>query len=415
MRFRQLILLKKISLLAGCFFLFTFSVHAQQPFYADSLFQKAIFLSQSKDYNQSRELCKIILVTYPGYIDATILISQTFAWQNLFDSARTYIAPVLSTKPIRSDAYETAANIELWDGNYQKSIDYCNAALQDYPNSELFLFKKAKALSQLQEYQQAIAILEKLIVDHPDFSEAITLLQSIKDLSLKNKLKIEYQNTSFNPSFIPFHFGMIEYEYKAKNGTYLARVNYANRNNLNRYQAEIDAYSKLSKKTSAYINLGFSQGDLFPYSRFGIELYQGLPKQFEISAGIRMLYFSKKPYIIYTGSFGKYFGKYWASFRPFILDKSIGLEVTGILQLRRYFAFSDEFVTLSLIKGSIPYVQYFAQDLNRLDSYKIGIDGQRRLKNNFLVGGGFTYEYEEYYSNLFRNRFVFTVNIAKKF
>ena len=92
-------------------------------------------------------------------------------------------------------------------------------------------------------------------------------------------------------------------------------------------QIEIDLYPKITKWNYLYLSYGYSNSVLFPLHRVGFEIYQKLPKSFELSAGFRFLQFESttltntdtlKNIMIFTGSLGKYYKNFWFSFRPFL-------------------------------------------------------------------------------------------------
>ncbi len=163
----------------------------------------------------------------------------------------------------------------------------------------------------------------------------------------------------------------------------------------------------------AYINLGYSPFKVFPEYRLGGELYKNLVYGFEISGGVRYLNFSTSDVLIYTGSLGKYFKDYWLAFRPFLTSMSSGHSISGVLFFRNYFIDSDNYVGFLLGYGSSPVDVIFLEDIERRNSFKTGIEIQRKIAHVLLINLRFRYEREEFREDWFGNRFIFELDLGK--
>ena len=108
----------------------------------------------------------------------------------------------------------------------------------------------------------------------------------IEEVKTADKVLLIYNTDFFNDDTKQWHFSSIEYQMKENFGTFIPRINFANRFSNSEFQFEADAYILFSQKTYLYFNTGFSEGKVFPKGRAGIEFYQVLPNDFELSAGI---------------------------------------------------------------------------------------------------------------------------------
>lgn len=171
----------------------------------------------------------------------------------------------------------------------------------------------------------------------------------------RKEAKVKYGYDHFNrgeEDFGPWHLASFDLSKKLKWGTVIGRINYANRNftsiSKSGPQFEIDLYPKITKGFYAYVNGGYSSSSVFPKYRFGGELYKSLPSGFEISAGARYLDFSTAKVLIYTGNLGKYYKNYLFSLRPFVTSKTSGIDISGILLIRKYQNNPRNYISLLL-------------------------------------------------------------------
>lgn len=238
----------------------------------------------------------------------------------------------------------------------------------------------------------------------------------IEEVKTADKVLLIYNTDFFNDDTKQWHFSSIEYQMKENFGTFIPRINFANRFSNSEFQFEADAYILFSQKTYLFLNTGFSEGKVFPKGRAGIEFYQVLPNDFELSAGYRYLYFSPNKVNIYTGSLGYYFGDYWISFRPFFVDES-GNETksTFTLTARRYFIDSENYLTLKTGFGSYPISGNTQADFFRNDSKFFGVDYQFYIFEKTTIQVGFLFENEELSINRSRNRYNFLLAFQKIF
>jgi len=205
-------------------------------------------------------------------------------------------------------------------------------------------------------------------------------------------------------------------------GTVIARLNFANRFGKQGTQFEMDAYPSIRKGMYAYINAGYSKNSLFPLTRFGFELYQKLPKGFEISGGFRYLNFDSisalkfdsSAVIIFTGSIGKYYGNYWFSVRPYLTPGKQGLSKSVSLSIRKYFSRPENYLSLAMGTGYSPdnrLKELYQTGNYYLQSQSISIDCQQLISKRFLMVCGIAFANEENYPGIFRNRYSMNIGL----
>jgi YaiO family outer membrane protein len=190
--------------------------------------------------------------------------------------------------------------------------------------------------------------------------------------------------------------------YRTGIGPVIARMNYAERFGLVGRQFEADAYPSVGEGKYLYLNLGWSNQDLFPQWRSGAEFYTNLPNAYEASIGYRQLRFDGAPVTLFTGTVGKYTGNYWLSLRPFVQWKRSGTSLSGSLTGRRYFETSEEYIGARIGAGSAPADQYTITELARTGSFSADVHGSTKLAQR--VYGTWTIGWEREQLALDRDR-----------
>ncbi len=294
--------------------------------------------------------------------------------------------------------------------------------LKKDPGHGEFLYKKAQICESQGNYEEAsknIYLLLKMDSGHTDAQELLNRIQFSTQLF---EAKVRYGYDHFKrgeEDFGPWHMGSFDLSKKLEWVTVIGRVNYADRNfgslSKSGAQFEIDLYPSITKGFYAYVSGGYSSSSVFPKYRLGGELYKSLPSGFEISAGARYLDFSTVSVLIYTGNLGKYYKNYWFSLRPFITSKTSGIDISGILLIRKYQNKLGNYITLLLGIGSSPIELFFLEDIERLNSYKIGLEITQKVSRSLLIEIHIRFEREEFQTGKFGNRYALSFSLQQTF
>lgn len=97
----------------------------------------------------------------------------------------------------------------------------------------------------------------------------------------------EYNYVYFHGDLDPWQMAALSLGNRGTRGTFIGRVNLAQRFGEQGAQVELDVYPRLSEKLYAFLNIGYSGADIFPEWRSGAELFAALPDAWEASAGYR--------------------------------------------------------------------------------------------------------------------------------
>ena len=392
---------------------------AQTQLSSDELFQQARTAAfENKNYKLATELSKKALMISPDYADIRIFLGRVYTWWNKPDSASECFEKVLNEHPENEDAASAFADLTYWNEEPERSLAICENALVFHPQSKTLLLKKSKTLIELKRYTEANASLAFLLKIAPKNAEARSLLEKIKDESAKNKISLNYDFATFDKQFDdPWHIVSLDYSRSTKAGSFIGRVNYANRFKTDALQFEADAYPRISKTFYSYVNGGISdKSGVFPQYRAGFSLYANLPKSFEAEAGLRYLYFSDATWI-YTGSVGKYLKNYWFNFRTYITPGKESVSNSYSLTTRYYFKETNYF-GLGLGTGISPdetanNIQL--ANLYKLKSYRISADYRNTFNKLNSILFSFSLIQQEYLPKITGNEYLFSVGYQRRF
>ena len=294
---------------------------AQEIEDADSYFLQAQQLAFDGDWEAARDSLNHLLRLHPEYTDAEVLLAKTFSWGGDYERARIALNKVTSSERDEREIWLAAINNEIYADNLNIALGLAN-----------------KALGYLGDDREIEELRNKLIeqITLPNQIQE-TLKEENREEVHKNSISISSNIEAFDRVFGPMYQTSIALEHKTKIGKIIPKFNMSRRFDSNGWQAEIDAYPKISKKSYLYLNYGFSNSVLFPDHRVGAELFNELPNAFEASLGVRHMRFFETNATLLTGSFGMYRGNYFLTTRPFVAFRNDGqLGFAGSFLARKY-------------------------------------------------------------------------------
>ncbi len=382
-------------------------------------YQEAKDLAYSGQRQKAREVCRKIL-SKDFDSDVAVLMARTFAWDGKYDSARVVITAVLKLYPTHWDALDAISDVQYWDEKYAEAISYCDIALEKDAKDEHFMFKKAKILNAMGQYNQAVNLLEELLKNNPANAEARNKLTNIRLDQMKNRIRLTYTYDGFEKKSNkdPWHLAALSYGRKTSFGTVIGRVNWAERFGSKGLQYETDAYPSISENNYAYLNFGYSNLSIFPKFRAGAEWYHSFPKAFEGSLGTRALFFTNSDTYMFTGTVGKYVGNYWISLRSFVTPSSTGTSASGSIQARRYFSDPEDYIGLRLGYGISPDDRSYGDGSSSyltLKSQSIRMEYNHIFKRIWTINVGAALSNEEFPAIGYVLNYSFDFGIGRSF
>ena len=401
------------------------ALHAQEKTIPEQ-FQKARQLAFDQKTQKAREICYDILSKAPDYHDARVLAGRTLIWDGMQDSARKELKLVYEQMPKHYDCLQALIDLERWDGNFSKALEYANEGAKYYPNNQKMVFKKAEILHQLAKDEMASQTLEYLLTINPAHKEGNMLYKELNPGLVKQAGLVHRFNFFRKPWIKRWHVTSARADLNLKNTLLIGMINYgrlvgslppslAGSNNAG-FQYWLDAYPRLSPSDYLYLNFAYSGSPLFPEQRYGAEWFHNFDNGVELSGGLRGFNL-EEPLFIYTGSLGLYYRRYWFAFRAWINPGERLTSQTYTLRARRYLATSDDYVGMKLEYGSSPeslaYVIDF-EEINRLNTLGFHLEYQENIKH-WLFKLELIYRDEEYREDHFRDHISTELHIMYQF
>lgn len=359
---------------------------------ADASYFVARELAFAGHHISARDTLKQILKRYPDYADVRSLLAKTYSWDAQYDEARSHLNKITSVDRQNKEAWIAAVKNEIYAKNLNIALGLTNKALIYLPNDEELTTLKTR-------------LKEELLASYNNASGPLNTAEkdTLEMKGFNNQMALYNAFDVFDVVYDPMIYSGIEYTRLTEAGKLIPRINYANRFDIHGLQYEMDFYPELSKMFYGYLNYGYSDSEIFPTHRVGVELYSNLPKSKEASLGIRYLNFLEQQTTIYTGSFGLYKGNYYASLRAYVTpsaESSTG--VSGQLTGRKYLASRDQYIGLILSMGFIPELKQLsanntllAETLLFIDSQQLQLEYQftgKSLSNLFKAHLGLTHQ-----------------------
>lgn len=404
-------MLKSIPILLffsfGCLYVFS----QTKSISSDELLQLARHAAfDKKDYTTAKAYLYSALAQSPNYSDVRIFLGRIFSWTSNYDSASICFSYVLKNNPDNEDAAIAYTDLNYWNDKNDRALTICNNALKYHPQSQEILLRKTKILLAQKKFSEANSIIQSLLSINKNNTQAREIADAIKDQSSKNKIGISYDYTSFDKQFNnPWHLTSVSYYRNTKLGTVIGRINYANRFAENGWQAEMEAYPKISKTFYSYVNAGYSDNiGVFPHWRAGYSLYANLPKSYEAELGFRYLNFSAAPIWIYTAYLGKYYKSWLFGSRVYITPGQNGSAVSSsyALNANYYLSDADNFWSATIGYGISPDDNVNSIQFNQLlKTYKALLIYQTKISKFNILYFNMGWYYQEYLPQTWGNQF----------
>ncbi len=374
---------------------------------ADELFDKADKEAKAGNWKQARQYCRETIVEDPTnyYYKSSLLIAQTFAWENRFDSARIVTQQLHSSYPNNKDILELMVNIEIWNRKYPVALTQVEKALSMYPRDTVFLYKKAWIQYLAKDYKGALRTLNSLFEVNPNHEEGNELYKTImENHRYKDYVFLEDYFEYFKEPYLSRKLittaGLSKW---TRYGTYTVRINMGEElpyDNPLAFQYEVDAYQQLFPTNYLYLDYAYSKNSFFPKHRGAIEFFQRLPCGFEASIGARFLYWTDFTWI-YTGSISWLHNKNYLAFRPFFNYANSRWIDSYSLTYRRYFSEKEDYIYAMVGLGSYSddFMQLNPNVGNAYNSYMAQIGILKFITVRWFFQASLGYAHDDGYRN----------------
>jgi len=382
----------------------------------DSLMQSARQKAEQKDYPQAITLVTELSRQQPENKDYSLYLGQLYYWSSAYQTARDILIPLADPNTGNAEAFNLLIRVYFQLEQYNDVVERSEKGKTIFPSHlSFYLFQQALALEKLNQDHQALVILSQIDGESTNSKDA----QYLKTQILKkqnNIISAGYLNTSFSqPGFAPWHLAHIDYLRKSAHVAWGGRFNYGHLFGGSAAQIELIAYPKLSRRSYLDLNAGYSAAErIFPLWRFGAEWFYDQAKV-NYSIGGRYLDFRTIQVLMLTGHLAFNLKDWKAGYRHYEVQQNDNWFASHIFTLRKSFDLKESYVQLDLQYGGIPYYFFSTDAFSRIKAYRIGINGQFRIRDNFFIQPVLMYEREEYIPDTFRNRYNIQFIFSKRF
>lgn len=344
---------------------------------ADDILAEARELEKQDRPDESLKLLKTHLDVHPDDSDARVLYGLICSWEKRYDEGRPMLERVLVESPQYKDAVLALVNLELWSGNPARARQIAERAAVGKPDDMEYRQALEKARRSERESLKPVQSAPPTVSGEGAKAddEFLTWEAGVN----VNQVWFSDKRSSWGEQSVALTY------HTREQGSVTARFYRAQRFGQKSSLVEFEAYPRIRKGTYAFLSGAFSpDGTLYLRRRFGAEIYQTLPYSMEASGGFRR-YSTLVPVTMYTGSLGKYVGKWLYTVRTYLTPDSTGVARSFSFSARRYSGGPDRFVGVLLGYGASPFEVRSANEVEVLHSSAVSLESAWRLR------GGLSY------------------------
>jgi YaiO family outer membrane protein len=244
------------------------------------------------------------LTQSPGDVDARLVYGVVLSWEGRYDEARRELQQVLAQTPAYMDARIALMNVALWSGRRQDARTQADDILSRQPGNP----------------------------------QARLVRQRLDALGRAWTANVGYSHDRFSDGRGAWHEQAVSLSRSTPIGPIVARGTRAERFSMTDEQVELELYPAFRAGTHAFMGLGVSpEALLYPQHRVAFDLYQGLGRGVEVSAGYRRLEFTDATHI-YVFTLTKYVGTWMTTGKVYHVPGKGTVDPTSYHgMVRRYF------------------------------------------------------------------------------
>jgi len=397
-----------------CLIIFSIGLQAQEikEQNTDSLYFTGLKLYQNQQFERSLDYTNKGLLLAPEYHDIRILRVRNYWALEMLKKATSDLEFLLDNAPEYPGVRELTIKQTRLIKDPESALSFLNKLDSKDTLSSNLKVLKAELLLKNKNKSASREIALELFNDKDLDQNGRYILQNILKRTISNEIGVNYQYISFSDDYNRDDWQTVspEFQHYFNRTAVIARVNYTDRGFDQGTLYEIESYPVFSDRVYGFLNVGVSDGNLYPNLRTSASIFVNLFEIFELETGARLLHFSEEDYFSGIVGLTMYKGKFYLNARVF-LGPEINDQLTQNYQfnVRYYLNNTDNYIFMRLGTGISPdesaiFTQ--VQENPALEVYytNLGLNFSIGSRHIFQVGAGFLYE--EITSNRDGNQFV---------
>lgn len=290
---------------------------------AAELTAQARAASTARRYDEAIALYTRLLERAPGDMDARLARGRAYAWARRWREAEVDLRAVTSASPGYADAWSALGDLYAWSGRPRDAVAAYDRWQALAPGQPEPLLARARAHRQAGDAAAARRDMDAAIAlgasdPGPQAAAALDLARAGADELLGSgfrwSLQAEARYTDFSGDRRAWHENSATLRRRFVRGSIGIELLQAERFGDSDTAAAVDAYVDLWTRAYANVRLQHSGDGLLP-DAWRAEVFQGVGRGWEVSAGIDQLRFDRSTADIYSVGLGRYAGDFYARVR----------------------------------------------------------------------------------------------------
>ncbi|SFD03488.1 outer membrane protein, YaiO family [Chitinophaga sp. CF118] len=388
------------------------------------LLKKAGILTDMKRYDEANAITYQLMQRYPftikyrtAYTDGLLAAGNNAMKNNSLDSALANFRQILAIN--RKDSMTLLYTINIFNTRkeYDSALLYANQGLRYYPDTEIFLQKRATTLEFLKMYAPAAETADSVVKVH-NTPANIDYADYLHSKTMKDQFGMYFLHSSYDYSDSKYNIATLEYRHFIKRGSYAARLNYAGRAEGTGLQGEAELYYIHNPKLYSYALATYSNEVAFAKMRLAYSIFKTFKHNFEGELGVRYLNADSSNTISGVASIAKTWKDFWVNFRAYYINGDSKSYTSFNLTTRYYMNRQQDYLSFNAGLGTSPddrsrLVQF--PQLAGLLTRSVGAGYQKTFKYRTTVGLFGTWINQKIATTNYQNQYDLYIMLQRKF
>ncbi len=367
----------------------------------DVLLQTGLNLYRQGDFKNALKYAEKGIQLAPLYHDIRLLrIRSNHALGNI-DLAEEDLYFLAKEAPLYGGVKNLIIRQSRLMDNKKEALEFAQAISGPFGEDLQLSILIAELKMDNRDYSGARALAEDLIKNKNINSDQRYALNQILKNTIKNSLSTAYEIVDFDQGYgdrRSWHTNSLEYQHSINKTILLGRITYTNRITSDGFLYEVESYPTLNKKTYLFLNLGLSDGTLFPDLRTSASLYYNIAKGLEIELGGRMLSIEQQQYFTGITGLSAYIGQFYLNLRAALgPERENKLVQNYQFNARYYVNGADNYILARISRGISPdestlFTQVQENPELSVNYFGIGANIKLGIRNIINLNVGYLFE-----------------------